>query len=65
MDLNPDFFLYFPADWLDYFIAKSFEYLFLVILDSNVRLSKVLDIPEHLQRVVECHQEIVELIWPL
>ena len=64
MDLQADFLLNFTADWLDNFIREGFVNVFFVVIDSNIRLLEMFDIPEHHQGIVQGHQEVIKLVWP-
>lgn len=65
MNLQSDLFLYLPADRSDNFLIEAIENVSLVIVDDHIGLIHVLAIPEHLQRIVDGHAEIINLIGPL
>lgn len=47
MNLQSDFLLDFAADWLDDFVREGFVNVFFVVVDSNIGLLEMLDVPEH------------------
>ena len=65
VDLHPDFSLNLEANWLDDLLGESSIHLFLIVVDANVWLLKMPDVPEHFDWVVHGHKEVVDLIWSL
>lgn len=65
VDLHPDFSFNLEANWLDNFVSESSVYLFFIVVHTNIWLLKMPDVPEHLDRVVHGHEEVVDLIWSL
>lgn len=63
MDLYSHFLFNLSANRLDDLVTEGLVDLFLIVVNCNVGFRKVLDVPEHVQWVIECHQEIVELVW--
>lgn len=64
MNLEPNLFLNFAANWFNYFIRKRLVNIFLIVVNCSVWLVEMLDVPEHLQRVVQGHEEIIKLVRP-
>lgn len=46
-------------------LRESIVDVSLVVLDSRLRVLQMLDVVEHIERVSQCHQEVVHLIKPL
>lgn len=65
MDLETNLFLDLATDWLYYFLRKGSVDLFLVVVDSDIWLLEMFNVPDHLKWIIEGHQEIVELVWAL
>lgn len=65
MDLQTDFLLDFTADWLDDFVGEGFVNVFFVVIYSYIGCLKMFDIPKHLHWIVQGHQEVIKLVWPL
>ena len=65
VDLHSDFSFDLEANWLDDFLCESSVYLLFIVVDANVWLLKMSDVPEHFDWVVHCHEEVVDLIWSL
>jgi len=47
MNLQSNFFFDLPANWLDYLIAECLVDVFFVVVYCNIRLFKMLNIPQH------------------
>jgi len=62
MNLEPDVFFDPPADRLDDLVLKALEYLFLIVVDGDVGSLEMLDVPKHLEGIIEGHKEVVHLV---
>ena len=65
MNLKSNLSLYFLTDRFDNLVLKSLIDFPLVIINRNIWLLMMLNIPEHFKRITKCHQEIIQLIWSL
>lgn len=59
MNLKSYLSFYFLADRFDNLVLKSLINFPLVIVDRNIGLLMMLNIPEHFKRVTKSHQEII------
>jgi hypothetical protein len=64
MNLYSDFFFNFSADWLSDLISECLVDFFFVIIHSDIRLFQMSDVPEHVNWIIQSHQEVVNLIGP-
>lgn len=65
MNLQTNFFFDLPGNWFQDPVGKCLVDVPLVIINSNIRLLKVSNIPKHLQRVIERHTEVIQLVGSL
>lgn len=65
VDLHSDFSFNLETNWLDDFVSESSVYLLFIVVNTNIWLFKMPNIPKHFDWVVHGHQEVVDLIWSL
>jgi len=65
MDLKTELFFYLATNGVRDLGREGLIDLFLVVVDGHMRRLVVLNIDKHLNRVIECKEEIVQLIEPL
>lgn len=65
IDLHSDFSFDLQADWFNDLLRESSIYLLLIVVNTNIWLFEMSDVPEHFDWVIHGHEEIVDLIWSL
>lgn len=63
MNLHSNLLFNLSANRFDDLVTECLEDLFLIVLYCNIWFSEMLDVPKHIQWVIKCHEEIVELVW--
>ena len=63
MDLQSDFLLNFGTNRFHHFLGEGSIDFFFVVVNSNIWLLEMLHVPKHFDWVIDCHKEVVELVW--
>lgn len=63
MNLQSYFFLNLRTNWPYNLVSKRLVNFFFVVINGNIWLFKVLNVPKHFNGVSYCHQEVIQLIW--
>lgn len=65
MDLETNLSLYLLTDWFDNLVLESLVDFSLIVVNRNVWLLQMLNVPKHVERITKSHEEIVQLVWSL
>lgn len=62
MDLESEFLLYLSANGSDYVGSECRVDLLLVVVNGRLGGVQMLDVDQHVEWVVQCHEEVVQLV---